>query len=537
MSYVALYRKFRPTTFDDVKGQDHIVTTLKNEVKNNRIGHAYLFCGTRGTGKTTIAKILAKAVNCENPQDGSPCNECKTCRAINDQASLSVVEIDAASNNGVANVRDIIEEVKYAPTSGKYRVYIIDEVHMLSNGAFNALLKTLEEPPAYVIFILATTEVHKIPITILSRCQRYDFRRISIDTISDRILELTAVENVKIEEGASRYIAKAADGSMRDALSLLDQCIAFYPNEELTFDKVLNVLGAVDSKVYEDMFKALCANNFGRCVELLEDVLNYGRDLGQFITELIWHIRNVLILKTVNGNENLLNLSEEALKEIREETSLADEDQLIRYIKILSKLSADLKYSAQKRVITEICFVKLCSPQMDSEQDISTVSLRLKNLEKKVDDGEFLTKEAIEKIKASGIPSGGEVKNSASAENDAEKIEHRKQLAEALPEDIKEVIRNWNKVIDACDFPDKSYIDKVKKNVTPDGELNLIFSNSMAYKHFKENEEAAARFEELVSKCTNKQVKIVYTFDKDEFESDATFDFGDVINMPVTISD
>ena len=223
MSYTALYRKFRPTVFEDVKGQEHIVTTLKNQIRSGRTSHAYLFCGTRGTGKTTIAKIFAKAVNCEHPVDGSPCGECAICRSIAAGTSMNVIEIDAASNNGVDSIRQIVEEVNYSPAEGKYKVYIIDEVHMLSIGAFNALLKTLEEPPAYVIFILATTEVHKIPITILSRCQRYDFRRISIDTIADRLKELTQKEQVQIEEKAVRYIAKVADGleSARSVYSFL----------------------------------------------------------------------------------------------------------------------------------------------------------------------------------------------------------------------------------------------------------------------------------------------------------------------------
>lgn len=255
MSYTALYRKWRPVSFDEVKGQDHIVKTLKNQITSGRIGHAYLFCGTRGTGKTSIAKIFAKAVNCESPVDGSPCGECSMCRQIASSASLNVVEIDAASNNGVENIRDIRDQVQYPPTEGRYRVYIIDEVHMLSIGAFNALLKTLEEPPSYVIFILATTEVHKIPITILSRCQRYDFKRITIDTISARLHELTQAEQIDVEERALRYVAKAADGSMRDALSLLDQCTAFHFGEKLTYDNVLEVLGAVDNSVFSSLFR------------------------------------------------------------------------------------------------------------------------------------------------------------------------------------------------------------------------------------------------------------------------------------------
>ena len=258
MSYTALYRKFRPSEFSDVKGQDHIVTTLKNQINADRIGHAYLFCGTRGTGKTTVAKIFAKAVNCERPVDGNPCGECASCRAIAAGTSMNVIEIDAASNNGVDNIREIRDEVAYSPTEGKYKVYIIDEVHMLSIGAFNALLKTLEEPPSYVIFILATTEAHKIPITILSRCQRYDFRRITVETIADRLRELTEKEQVEVEEKALTYIAKAADGSMRDALSLLDQCIAFYLGQKLTYDHVLDVLGAVDTDVFGYLFRKIC---------------------------------------------------------------------------------------------------------------------------------------------------------------------------------------------------------------------------------------------------------------------------------------
>ena len=307
MSYQALYRKFRPQEFDDVKGQDHIVTTLKNQIKADRIGHAYLFCGTRGTGKTTIAKIFAKAVNCEHPVDGSPCGECPTCRAIAAGNSMNVIEIDAASNNGVDNIRQIREEVEYRPTEGKYKVYIIDEVHMLSIGAFNALLKTLEEPPAYVIFILATTEAHKIPITILSRCQRYDFRRISIDTITARLRELMDAEQVTVEDRALRYIAKAGDGSMRDALSLLDQCIAFYLGQELTYDKVLDTLGAVDTEIFSRLLRQILDKNITGAIQTVETLVIEGRELGQFVTDFTWYLRNLLLVKSSDNMEDVLD--------------------------------------------------------------------------------------------------------------------------------------------------------------------------------------------------------------------------------------
>ena len=298
MGYMALYRKWRPNDFDEVRGQDAIVQTLRNQIIYNRIGHAYLFCGTRGTGKTSIAKLFAKAVNCEHPVNGNPCNACPSCQAINNQSSLDVLEIDAASNNGVENIRDIREQVQYSPVEGRYKVYIIDEVHMLSSGAFNALLKTLEEPPSYVIFILATTEAHKIPITILSRCQRYDFRRITVDTISERLSELMEKEGTEVEEKAIRYIAKAADGSMRDALSLLDQCIAFYLGEKLTYEKALDVLGAVDMEVFSELLRKVLAQDTAGSIKTLEELIVQGRELGQFVNDFVWYMRNLLLVKT-----------------------------------------------------------------------------------------------------------------------------------------------------------------------------------------------------------------------------------------------
>ena len=324
MSYTALYRKFRPDNFDDVKGQDHIVTTLTNQIKHNRIGHAYLFCGTRGTGKTTVAKILAKAVNCQHPVNGSPCGECEMCKAIQAGTSMNVIEIDAASNNGVDNIREIREEVAYRPTEGNYKVYIIDEVHMLSTGAFNALLKTLEEPPSYVIFILATTEAHKIPITILSRCQRYDFHRITIDTIAARLDELLKIEGVEAEEKAVRYVAKAGDGSMRDALSLLDQCIAFYLGQTLTYDKVLEVLGAVDTEVFSKLLRKVLQGDVTGAIRTLEDLIIGGRELGQFVGDFTWYMRNLLLVKTSENPEEAIDVSSENLKLLREESEMVD---------------------------------------------------------------------------------------------------------------------------------------------------------------------------------------------------------------------
>ena len=366
MSYTALYRKFRPDAFSDVKGQDHIVTTLKNQLRANRIGHAYLFTGTRGTGKTTVAKIFAKTVNCEHPTEDGPCGECRICKAIAAGASMNVIEIDAASNNGVDNIREIIDEVSYSPAEGKYKVYIIDEVHMLSPGAFNALLKTLEEPPSYVIFILATTEVHKIPITILSRCQRYDFKRISIDTITDRMKELMDTEQVQVEDRALRYIAKVADGSMRDALSLLDQCIAFYLNQKLTYDHVLDVLGAVDTEVYSKLLRMTLNRDLPGVMAEIEELVIQGRELGQFVSDFTWYLRNLLLLKSNDNMEDILDVSTENLARLKEEALQIEDDTLMRYIRIFSELGGQIRYASQKRVLVEVSSSMMLSGWMPS---------------------------------------------------------------------------------------------------------------------------------------------------------------------------
>ncbi|MDO4265288.1 MAG: DNA polymerase III subunit gamma/tau [Eubacteriales bacterium] len=362
MSYQALYRRWRPLTFDDVRGQDAIVTTLKNQIKSGRIGHAYLFCGTRGTGKTSIAKIFARAVNCAHAaeHDGSPCNTCAVCSSILSGGSLNVFEIDAASNNGVDNIRDIREQVEYPPTDGRYKVYIIDEVHMLSTGAFNALLKTLEEPPSYVIFILATTDPQKIPQTILSRCQRYDFRRISTETIAGRIHELMEADGLDIEERAVRYVARAADGSMRDALSLLDQCLAFHFGQRLTYENVLDVLGAVDTGVFSDLYRAICGRDVEKTLSITNDLINSGREIGQFVNDFIWYMRNILLAGSVSGGD-ILDISRENEERLREDAAAADKTTLLRMMSVMSELSNRMRFAAQKRVLLEVELIRLCT--------------------------------------------------------------------------------------------------------------------------------------------------------------------------------
>lgn len=463
MSYTALYRKWRPTSFEEVRGQDHIVKTLKNQINSGRIGHAYLFCGTRGTGKTSIAKIFARAVNCEHPVDGSPCGECSMCRQIAEGASLNVVEIDAASNNGVENIRDIREQVQYPPTDGRYRVYIIDEVHMLSIGAFNALLKTLEEPPSYVIFILATTEVHKIPITILSRCQRYDFKRISIDTIAGRLAELTQAEQIDVDDRALRYVARAADGSMRDALSLLDQCVAFHFGEKLTYDNVLEVLGAVDNRVFSKLFQAVLASDTKACIREIEEMIIQGRDLSQLVNDFVWYMRNLLIAKTTDEPGDMLDMSEENLAVLKEEAAGVDTEMLMRYIRIFSELSGQLRYASQKRILVEIAFIKLTTPSM--EQNLDSILQRITLLEQKMQE----MPDNLQKL-ASLAPAAGQAASSKTAVVETPPEPKMVSLPPAQYEDLMLMRKEWGRIASLSQLVGSIRLSLPKTSVEPAGE-------------------------------------------------------------------
>ncbi len=498
MGYTALYRKFRPQEFEDVKGQEHIVTTLKNQIKADRIGHAYLFCGTRGTGKTTIAKILARAVNCEHPVDGSPCNTCKTCRAINEGTSMNVIEIDAASNNGVDNIREIREEVAYRPTTGKYKVYIIDEVHMLSTGAFNALLKTLEEPPSYVIFILATTEAHKIPITILSRCQRYDFRRITVETIAARLRELMEKEGNDVEEKAIRYIAKVADGSMRDALSLLDQCIAFYLGEKLTYEKVLENLGAVDTQVFSRLLRQILQQDTAGTIKTLDEIIIQGRELGQFVTDFIWYLRNLLLISTSEHPEEVVDASAENLERMKEESSMLDAETLMRYIRIFSELSNQIKYASQKRVLVEIALIKLCQPVMEANLD--SLYDRVRVLEEKLKNGVVVSNAAVETY--------GEIRTK-NAQESVQKEETVKP-EKAAPEDLQYIKKNWKSIIrDTKGLLQQMLLDSIPKYDGNTGEpiLYVEFQNFLAQTCI-DNSDNLEMLKNAVRKKIGKEVEI-----------------------------
>ncbi|OUP49191.1 DNA polymerase III subunit gamma/tau [Lachnoclostridium sp. An181] len=491
MSYTALYRKFRPDEFSDVKGQDHIVTTLKNQIKANRIGHAYLFCGTRGTGKTTVAKIFAKAVNCEHPVDGSPCGECAMCRSIANGASMNVIEIDAASNNGVDNIREIREEVDYRPTAGKYKVYIIDEVHMLSIGAFNALLKTLEEPPEYVIFILATTESHKIPVTILSRCQRYDFKRIGIDVIANRLSELLQKEHVEAEDRAVRYVAKAGDGSMRDALSLLDQCIAFYLGQKLTYEHVLEVLGTVDTEVFGNLLRKLAAYDVSGVLRCVEELVMQGRELSLVTSDFTWYLRNLLLAKSSDNMEDVLDVSEENLKVLKEEAKLVETDTLMRYIRIFSELSGQLKYATQKRVLLEVAFIKLCRPQM--ETDTESLTERIRALEKKIEQGAFMPAQETAAVPYQKL--------------EEEEPRKKKELPKAVPEDVTAVVKDFRRLIQDASPMLKNYLKMAKLSVGNQGQLLIVMPDALGAAVVGKPEHTG-EIKRLIAEKTGREVEI-----------------------------
>ncbi len=488
MAYMTLYRKYRPTEFEEVRGQDPIVTTLKNQINAGRISHAYLFCGTRGTGKTTIARIFAMAVNCEHPVDGSPCGECESCRAIASGSSMNVIEIDAASNSGVENILHIKEDLSYPPTDARYKVYIIDEAHMLSQPAWNALLKMLEEPPAYVIFILATTDTRTIPVTVLSRCQRYDFRRISIETIAERLTELLEREHVQAEEKAVRYVARAADGSMRDALSLMDQCIAFYLGKELTLDRVLEVLGAADTEVFGRLLKTVLDRDAAGAVRITEEMMMQGKDLGEFVNDFVWYLRNLLLIKTSDRMEDVLDMSGENLALLKEEADRVDDDTIMHDIRVFSDLAGQMKYSDQKRVLLEVALIRLCRPSMETTPD--ALADRVARLEQQLEQR---------------IPAAVPV---SVAESPAAKPEKKvPEMPPAISEDLMMVRESWEAIVRDIGIPLRMYLERVLPSPGDGNRLLLVVDEDWIYEYLQKHNERQ-EIAEFISEKTGRQIEL-----------------------------
>ena len=535
MSYTALYRKFRPAEFEDVKGQDHIITTLQNQIRADRIGHAYLFCGTRGTGKTTVAKIFAKAVNCEHPVNGSPCGECAMCRSIAAGTSMNVIEIDAASNNGVDNIREIREEVAYRPTEGRYKVYIIDEVHMLSTGAFNALLKTLEEPPEYVIFILATTEANRIPVTIKSRCQHYEFRRISIGTITDRMKELMAAEQVEVEEKALRYIAKAADGSMRDALSILDQCIAFYMGQKLTYDNVLEVLGAVDTDVFSRLLRRVLDRDVAGVLDIVDDLVMQGRELTQLAVDFTWYLRNLLLVKTSDNIEDVLDVSAENMARLKEEAQLIEPDMLYRYIRIFSELSNQLKFATQKRVLLEVALIRLCTPAMEARED--SLLDRIRAVEEKLEKVQEQGFAAASEKPAGAYAGSGSPQDRGAADGRMAAEAAARVVPAAVPEEVQEAVKNFRSIAGEASGILRGYLKKARLSLGGDNRLMIVLPDELAA-GVVGRDDHVRELEQLIEERIGRRVEVEVRHVEEGRRFEDTFvDIGQKINMEITVED
>lgn len=437
--YQVLYRKYRPKVFSDVVGQEHITSTLLKEIETGKISHAYLFTGSRGTGKTTCAKILSKAVNCLHPVDGNPCNECEICKGLDSGAILDVVEIDAASNNGVDSIRDIRDEINFTPASCKYRVYIIDEVHMLSIGAFNALLKTLEEPPAHVKFILATTEVHKLPVTIVSRCQRFDFKRVTPEAMRGRMEYIAQCEGFTADEEALSLIARIADGGMRDALSLLDQCTGH--GKHITADTVCEVAGMTGKDHLFSLADSAAENNSGKALETVNELHGNSCDMERLCSDLINHFRNLMIVKTVKSSGDILVCTADEARQYKEQSGKFTLENILYCISLLQESMANIKKGVSRRIEMEMAMIKICSPSLSSDNE--ALLRRISDLEHKLKTGTFVAGTPAEKV------SEEKATPEAKQESPDTKAEAQTSLPveEVPPQDESEGYIDWAEVL------------------------------------------------------------------------------------------
>ncbi|KJL02096.1 MULTISPECIES: DNA polymerase III subunit gamma/tau [Priestia] len=466
MAYQALYRVYRPQSFNDVVGQQHIIKTLQNALVQEKFSHAYLFSGPRGTGKTTAAKILAKAVNCEKAPIAEPCNECATCRGITDGSISDVIEIDAASNNGVDEIRDIRDKVKYAPSAVRYKVYIIDEVHMLSIGAFNALLKTLEEPPAHVIFILATTEPHKIPLTIISRCQRFDFKRISPEDIVYRMKEVLGSEELEVSEDALYEIAKASEGGMRDALSLLDQAIS-YSTEMVSLEDVLSITGAVSQAFIVKIVQAIFNENIVEALDSVESLIKNGKDPARFVEDLIFYYRDVLLYQASEENAYLLEKAA-VNEEFKELSSKMDSAFIYKVIAELNQTQQEMKWSNHPRVLLEVALVKLAQsstsqesslPYQDILQKMNQMEAELQQLKEKGIQVDHTAAQAVQTEKKQTRQSRSQYKTPVGKVNEV--------LKNATRQNLETIKRSWAQVLDTLKQQNKASHAALLSNSEP----------------------------------------------------------------------
>lgn len=557
--YQVLYRKYRPKVFSDVYGQEHVTRTLLNEIKENRVSHAYLFTGSRGTGKTTCAKILAKAVNCENSQDGEPCGECEVCRGIDSGSLFDVVEIDAASNNSVNDIRDLREEVNYTPTRCKYRVYIIDEVHMLSPGAFNALLKTLEEPPAHVIFILATTEVHKLPATILSRCQRFDFKRIKPEIMSLRLKEVADKESISIDDDAAMLISRIADGGLRDGLSILDQCAG--KSKKVTASVVSDVAGLAGREALYDLSDAVFSKNSAKALDTIASLYNGSYDMERLCSEMISHFRNFLIVKTVKNNRELIVCTDDEFDIIKDNASKFTLESIIYSLDLMQNTLAVIKSGANARIEMEMTFVKLCNPLLESSNDsllerisalelaVKTGNISVKNVnspsseikfetEKDFQDASSISEKNAEKIEEKSLNNESFENNFDDKDSKTEKenrvsdsqksvdvqTEERKdnsfvqQNRTAEYSDVQVVFPHWDELLDAVFKTDKAlYSLLANSKGYIQSEFFLIDSPNESFSKFIKTENHLRNLRQAIFNITGQSYKVGF-FKKSEPE-------------------
>lgn len=498
----ALYRVYRPKTFEDVVGQEHIVKTLKNQIRNSNIGHAYLFSGTRGTGKTSTAKIFARAVNCLNSNDEEPCNECEICVDTLNDNIMDIVEIDAASNNSVDDIRELRESVKYTPSKAKYKVYIIDEVHMLSQGAFNALLKTLEEPPSYVIFILATTEPHKIPATILSRCQRFDFKRVSSKDIANRMAYICEKENIQAEEKALSLIARNSQGALRDALSILDQCMSF-GNEIIEYNDVIELLGTVNIDELFELSQAIIDENTKKTLQILNEFIIWGKDIRNLINDLIDQFRNLMVCKVSKDLDEIISLPEESIEKLKEQAKTININDLIRILNILSETQDSMKSSSNTRILAEVTMMKIAQPMFDESKE--ALIKRIENLEQIVESGNIKVV-AVQNESKSSLNNINEKLNNQEEEQDI-------IYEEVKSEDVKLVEASWKKIIGKIKDDKKPSIYALLKEVSSfyvkENALFIIFNDNFSFARSRLSSEETIKYvEQVIREVLNRSFQL-----------------------------
>ncbi|ADL49839.1 DNA polymerase III subunit gamma/tau [Clostridium cellulovorans] len=515
MAYKALYREWRPRNFGEVVGQSQVTVTLKNQVKNNRIAHAYLLCGTRGTGKTSTAKILSKAVNCLNPIDGEPCNECEMCKKINEGIAIDVTEMDAASHNGVDDIRNIIEDVQYPPQEAKFKVYIIDEVHMLTMGAVNAFLKTLEEPPKRVLFILATTDPQKLPITILSRCQRYDFKRIRNVDIQARLRSIVDNKNIEADDLALSFIARICDGALRDAVSILDQSIAM-GNGVVNYDDVINILGIVTNEHLLRLTECIIEKDIGKAIHVVDDVIYSGKDVNLFVKELVTHMRNLLMVKVTENPEEVLDMSMENIAHVKEQSSKIRVEEIMRHINILQESEEQMKWSKQSRIYLELAIIKMCKIEYDTSKEM--LLSRINKIEEMIQSGDI----SLE-IKPKEEQQKPIIKPRAASVPKVQEISHTDEENSALSSDIslEYVKKHWQDILETLKQKRLMSIYAYLKPGEPvecvNGVLKVKFGEKYGFSKVNlEKSENGKKVEEIFYQVLKGKIRIVYIVEQND---------------------